>query len=384
MPYFRDSPGTGIPICQVRNIFVAKPKISVVMSVYNGSSYLPEAVESILKQTYSHFEFIIIDDGSVDNTWEILLDYATQDQRIALYRNEKNIGLTKSLNKGLRLAKGDYIARQDADDISLPARLEEQLTYMASHETVAMACAGVQIISGSGKVLKTYTPPQNPAVLRWQLLYRNPIRHATVIWRRQPIERYVGLYDPNFRFAQDYDLWVRIANRFPIGVLPLVLVKYRTHAESIYMTEAEHQDALAAQVTHRQIRRFFQSDQLTDNAIVTLRAVLRQRFVPQYQRLNDIDVVKFKQTSKHFLSLFQEFRADSKSDNTVLRLHELHLEIESHLSDLIRHCRRQGWHKLGLEILWSYLRHYPSRSMSVISRLMYRMVKKTKTNVRSG
>ena len=101
------------------------PKVSVVMSVHNGSHYLHEAVESILNQTFTDFEFITIDDFSTDSSWEILTKYADQDQRIKLFKNEENLGLTKSLNKGLKLAQGDYIARQDADDVSLPERFEK-------------------------------------------------------------------------------------------------------------------------------------------------------------------------------------------------------------------------------------------------------------------
>ncbi|PSO83704.1 MAG: hypothetical protein BRC41_11810, partial [Cyanobacteria bacterium QH_9_48_43] len=101
-------------------------KISVVMPVYNGANYIREAVESILNQTFTDFEFIVIDDCSTDRSWEILTKYANQDQRVKLFKNEENLGVTKSLNKGLKLAQGDYIARQDADDVSLPERFEKQ------------------------------------------------------------------------------------------------------------------------------------------------------------------------------------------------------------------------------------------------------------------
>ena len=116
-----------------------QPKVSVVMSAYNGERYLREAVESILNQTFNDFEFIIIDDGSTNSTGQILSSYAAQDPRIVLIRNRENIGLTKSLNKGLALARGEYIARMDADDVSLPNRFSEQVCSddgtFASRET---------------------------------------------------------------------------------------------------------------------------------------------------------------------------------------------------------------------------------------------------------
>jgi glycosyltransferase involved in cell wall biosynthesis len=109
---------------------VQNPKVSVLMSVYNGESHLGEAVEGILKQTFTDFEFIIVDDGSTDSTWSILSEYATRDKRIVLLQNKNNIGLAQSLNKGLAMARGEYIARQDADDISLSVRFANQVEYL--------------------------------------------------------------------------------------------------------------------------------------------------------------------------------------------------------------------------------------------------------------
>ena len=103
------------------------------MSVFNGASYLGEAIDSILDQSFKDFEFIVIDDGSQDNTWEVLSDYAGKDSRLVLHRNKNNLGLTKSLNKGLNLARGEYIARMDADDISLSGRLEAQVNFLDTH-----------------------------------------------------------------------------------------------------------------------------------------------------------------------------------------------------------------------------------------------------------
>ncbi|HEY9660554.1 MAG TPA: glycosyltransferase, partial [Allocoleopsis sp.] len=129
------------------------PQISVLMAVYNGSRYVAEAIESILNQTFTDFEFLIIEDGSTDNTVQILQDYANRDPRIKLIQNEQNIGLTKSLNKGLKLAQGKYIARQDADDVSLPHRFEQQIAVFAQNPAAVLVSCSLELIDATGKTV---------------------------------------------------------------------------------------------------------------------------------------------------------------------------------------------------------------------------------------
>lgn len=208
------------------------PKVSVIMSVYNGSRYLSQSLESILNQTFTDFEFIIVDDGSTDNTWEILTEYAARDSRIILIRNEKNIGLTKSLNKGLARAQGEYIARQDADDFSLPDRFEHQVRFLDTHSEVGVLGTAFYIIDEDGNVSGTVTPPQESALLHWLLLFCNPIPHPTVMARRKLICAVNG-YNPEFVTAQDYDLWARLSDITRFAILPIPLVCYRRHTKSI-------------------------------------------------------------------------------------------------------------------------------------------------------
>jgi glycosyltransferase involved in cell wall biosynthesis len=144
------------------------PRISVVMSVYNGEKYLRQAIESILQQTYTDFEFIIIDDGSTDSSREIIQSY--DDKRIRLVINEQNIGLTKSLNKGIRLAKGEFIARMDADDISLPQRFEKQVAYLDSHPEVGVLGTYANIIDHRGKIINNIIFPTEHETILWTML----------------------------------------------------------------------------------------------------------------------------------------------------------------------------------------------------------------------
>jgi glycosyltransferase involved in cell wall biosynthesis len=151
----------------------SKPKISVLMSVYNGEKYLKEAVDSILNQTFSDFEFIVINDHSTDSTSEILFSY--KDSRLKIIENDENIGITKSLNKGLRLVSGKYTARMDADDISFNNRLEKQLQYLEDNPDVGVL--GTMAIS-NGKYLKyKINLPSKDYLIKWQLFFSNPIIH---------------------------------------------------------------------------------------------------------------------------------------------------------------------------------------------------------------
>jgi glycosyltransferase involved in cell wall biosynthesis len=227
------------------------PKVSVLMSVYNGSQYLRESIESILNQTFTDFEFIIINDCSTDNTWEILNEYAIQDQRLVLISNPENLGLTKSLNKGLQVAKGEYIARQDADDISLPQRLETQASLLNKHSDIALVSCNIEIINSEGCPIEKYHRSCESDLVGWYLLFYNHLGgHSQVIFRRDIVMN-LGGYCENYRYAQDYELWCRIVKVGKIVILPEFLLQQRRHNQSISLVKALEQDAYAlAQVKH--------------------------------------------------------------------------------------------------------------------------------------
>lgn len=203
------------------------PRISVIMSVYNGEKYLREAIESILSQTFTNFEFIIVNDASVDSSLEIIRSY--QDERIRTINNEKNIGLTKSLNKAIREARGEYIARQDADDISLPNRFEEQIKYFDKHPEVALLGTSADKIDEQGKVLLKVIVTTKPGR---SLFKGNQFNHGSTMFKRGAVDRLRG-YNELFKYCQDYELWLRIANCYEVRNLKQVLYKLRFHDEAI-------------------------------------------------------------------------------------------------------------------------------------------------------
>jgi glycosyltransferase involved in cell wall biosynthesis len=203
-----------------------RPKISVIMSVYNEETYLSQAIESVLNQTFGDFEFIIIDDGSTDDSFEIIKSYT--DQRIRLMKNESNIGLTRSLNIALGLAVGEYIARQDADDSSLPDRFAEQVSFLEKHPETVLLGTGVYVIDEGGKVLRREIPSIAPGQ---KLRESNQFVHGSVMFRRAAIAQ-LGLYQELFRYSQDYELWLRIASHHSVANLPNPLYQKRRHRES--------------------------------------------------------------------------------------------------------------------------------------------------------
>lgn len=210
---------------------IAPPTISVLMSVFNGEAFLTEAVESIRDQTFSDFEFLIVDDGSVDGTAGILDFQASRDSRVRLLRQE-NRGLIAALNRGVSEARGRYIARMDADDVAMPDRLAKQVAYLDERPSVGVLGGAVLRIDSEGRefgVVPSITDSQ--AILSF-LDDNSPIAHPTAMIRRELMDA-IGAYRPAFLHAEDYDLWLRISERAEIANLSDVLLRYRVHSGNI-------------------------------------------------------------------------------------------------------------------------------------------------------
>lgn len=179
------------------------------MSVYNNANFVSKAIESILNQTFTDFEFIIVDDGCTDDTLEIIKNFAQQDKRIKIIRNRINIGLTKSLNKAIKRAQGEHIARQDADDISLPQRFERQLTFLERHPNYAF-CGGFGEIRFKSQIRGKFYEIDE---IRRNLIIDNCFPHTSVMIRKSILEKY-GYYDEKYLYSQDYELWARLIYKY--------------------------------------------------------------------------------------------------------------------------------------------------------------------------
>lgn len=193
------------------------------MPVYNTASYLREAVDSILNQTYEDFELIVLDDCSPDNAQEILDTYS--DPRIVRHRGERNVGLANILNTGIGLARGQYIARMDSDDISLPNRLQVQVEYMESHPNVDLCSCAMQLFGAREGLWRRDADPDK---VRIAALFFSPVLHASSLWRREAFENHSLLFDQTAVPAEDYDLWCRaLVAGLRLVNLPDALYRYR-------------------------------------------------------------------------------------------------------------------------------------------------------------
>ena len=202
------------------------------MSCYNASQYLPEAIASTLRQTYSDYEFILINDGSTDDTLGIIKRYAKQDHRIIVI-DKGNTGLVHSLNVGLDVARGEWIARLDADDISLPDRFEKQLAFLDNSHSVVLVGAGCTLIDEHGTLGPNYHYPSKHNLLVNQICrYGSPFPHSSAMFHRQTAMSLSG-YNPRFVRSQDADLWLRLSEFGEIACLFDPLVKIRKHTSNI-------------------------------------------------------------------------------------------------------------------------------------------------------
>jgi glycosyltransferase involved in cell wall biosynthesis len=218
---------------------MSPPIISVVMSVYNGQAFLAEAVESILGQTFRDFEFIVIDDGSTDRTEKILATYASRDGRLRAFRQE-NRGRTESLNIGIGLAGGKYIARMDADDVSLPHRLQVQVDFMEQHPEVCLLSASCERINKKGRLLDRVPVPLLDDEIRSMMLHKNAMCHPAVMMRKEVVIA-CGGYRKVFSESEDYDLWLRMSERSQLANLEEPILQYRVHSKQASNVNLRHQ-----------------------------------------------------------------------------------------------------------------------------------------------
>lgn len=216
------------------------PRVTVLMAVHNGECYLQDAIGSILGQTFADFEFLVIDDGSTDGSAAIVEAFG--DPRVRLVKNGENRGLAASLNRGLELACGEFVARMDADDLSLPLRLARQVAFLDRHPAVGVCGSWIRYLGETeGKVVRY---PADPEVIRAGLLFDPMVAHPSVMLRREPFLRHGLRYDTAFRRSQDYELWARAAHAISFSNVPEVLLLYRSHpSQSRALHRGDQEDA---------------------------------------------------------------------------------------------------------------------------------------------
>lgn len=211
------------------------PRVSILMPVYNTAPFLKEAVDSILCQTFTDFELIILNDASPDDAETILDSYS--DNRIVRYLGTTNVGLANILNIGIQMARGEFIARMDSDDISIPARLQTEVDYLDAHPDIDLVSCGMQLFGLSDK---TMSYKESFWLVCYNAFFFSPVLHASSMWRKQSFENHHLRYRQDRVPAEDYDLWTRaIAHRLKLINIPDVLYKYRIHSSQTTRNEVD-------------------------------------------------------------------------------------------------------------------------------------------------
>jgi glycosyltransferase involved in cell wall biosynthesis len=213
-------------------------KVSVITAVFNGEKSLARSVESVLSQSMSDFEFIIVNDASTDSSADILAGF--DDPRILVIENEKNLGLSASLNRALAVAKGEFVARHDADDLSLPERFEQQVAYLDAHPQVGVLGSQMETVDEHGKNLGKYALPISQGMIAWNLLFDRSFAHPSVMMRRELLLN-AGGYDEDYKVSQDIELWSRLVFETGFANLPEVLVRYQSSSVSVSQRKSVQQ-----------------------------------------------------------------------------------------------------------------------------------------------
>ena len=245
-----------------------EPLVTVAMAVHNGACHLPEALDSVLGQTFCDFELVVVNDGSTDETGEILGRYQQRDPRLRVIQQDKQ-GLALSLNTSVNEARGRYVARLDADDVALPRRLERQVDFLERNREVGLLGGAVVFITSAGSAFASWQYPLDDSEIRRKLARASAFVHPTVMMRADHL-RAVGGYRRSMLGAEDYDLWLRLAERCRMANLAEPVLRYRIHPGQASRADLEQQtrSVLAAQAAAR-MRSELGHDPLTEVELVT-------------------------------------------------------------------------------------------------------------------
>jgi hypothetical protein len=225
------------------------PRVSVIMAVHNAEPYVGAAIDSVLSQKFRDLELIVVDDGSTDRSAEIVRQHV--DPRIRIISNGRNLGLAPSLNAGLAEARGEFVARLDADDVARPQRLTRQIAFMEANPQVALLGSWYNEMAADGSPGICRRLPTRHWDLRWHLCLYCPFVHSAMLWRRALVVERIGQYDERFVYSEDLDFWRRIAAQLEVANVPESLLYLRTHPHSMTATYGDRaRDGLRLQAAY--------------------------------------------------------------------------------------------------------------------------------------
>lgn len=284
------------------------PLVSVVMAVYNGESYLPAALESILQQTYRNLEIILINDGSTDGSSKILSDFSRRDSRIILV-DQENSGLTRALIRGMGLATGQFVARMDADDYSHPARIEKQLDVLLNDPSKDAVSCGINYIYDDGAIVPQGVPEREDLVPWFMNFYNEIAGHGQIFMRR---DAYLdsGGYDAQFKYAQDYDLFSRMFKRANVAFIPEHLYDYRISGQSITNKRWREQQEFSYIIMGRSLT------ELTGNSLPLIDLQLLRQFWVQKGEV-ELSANNVRHVNKLIFDIFNSYISNIKPNETT-------------------------------------------------------------------
>lgn len=286
------------------------PRVSVLMPAYNSEKYIGEAIESILNQTFTDFEFIIINDGSTDNTPKIIKEYAKKDKRIKFIDNKTNKGIVAVLNQGLDLCKGKYIARMDSDDISLPTRFAKQVDYMDKHPECGVVGTAIQVFGAKSWVWQTASSVK----LLDLLVHGSQVAHPTAMIRTSVLRDNKIYYDSQYPHAEDYAFWMSIVQVSEIHNLQTILLHYRWHSSNVSVVHQKTQLESAERARYNLLKQFLTSEKEITK-ILDLTRELHQHF----WLFNLFPIIRRKQyeITKTKYYLFEKIPIFTEKDNKI-------------------------------------------------------------------
>ena len=319
---------------------VNTPKISAILPVYNGEEYLAECIESILHQSYTNFEFVIVDDASTDSTPQILKKYSNQDERIRVITNPVNQKQTISANTACKNTVGKYIARMDADDVALPKRFEKQFEFLEANLEIGMVGYWIDTISDNDKIIGQWKTSTDPNVLIWDLLFGTSFAHSSVMMRSDLVKKVDYYQSPE---AEDYDLWSRLSRITKVANLPEVLQHRRVWAGQLALKVPTETRDCVLQIMQKNI------NYLLKNSNIDLEMIRNIRMVSdKTTKIRDSQLIS--DTKDILLQLYAKYL--SKLDLTKIEKKKVSRDIFQKLNTLANWQSSTNIHKAIIENLF--------------------------------
>jgi hypothetical protein len=328
------------------------PRVTVLMPVYNDAPFLGAAIDSVLAQTFTDFELIVIDDASTDRSPEIAASY--RDPRIRLIVNDTNRGGPAARNRGLAAAKGEYVAQLDANDLSFPPRLAVQVAYLDAHPAVAAVGSQGTMIDVAGRTIGFYSRPITDLGIRWSSIFQTPLINSAAMFRCAIVRDELGGFNANLRCGEDFELWSRLPKHYAIRNLPEPLVAYRIDPMSITgmpgHPDREGYPAKKAVLTIENIRTTLHWNEVPPPSVERWLALGDPR-----AKLNADDIRQAVDLFEHCAALFAS-------------LHGTNEEVAAHQAAMLTRALARAPRLLALNVFTKIFRHHPKTALRALPR----------------